>query len=93
MFICLSVCQVNGMGMEVCATLGMLTEDQAKQLKDAGLTAYNHNVSTAMDSLTIDRVEDTSSPHPRSYPPFGFFGFMSTVGYQQGVLPQGEEGT
>jgi len=38
---------VNGMGMEVCCTLGMLDTEQAKQLKDAGLTAYNHNLDTS----------------------------------------------
>jgi biotin synthase len=38
---------VNGMGLEVCCTLGMLTADQARQLKEAGLTAYNHNLDTS----------------------------------------------
>jgi biotin synthase len=38
---------VNEMGMEVCCTLGMLTEDQAKKLHDAGLHAYNHNLDTS----------------------------------------------
>ncbi len=38
---------VNEMGMEVCCTLGMLTEDQAQKLKDAGLYAYNHNLDTS----------------------------------------------
>lgn len=38
---------VNSMGMEVCCTLGMLTADQAKQLKEAGLSAYNHNLDTS----------------------------------------------
>lgn len=38
---------VNGMGMEVCCTLGMLTAEQATQLKQAGLTAYNHNLDTS----------------------------------------------
>lgn len=38
---------VNEMGMEVCCTLGMLTEDQAQRLKDAGLYAYNHNLDTS----------------------------------------------
>jgi biotin synthase len=38
---------VNGMGLEVCCTLGMLTAEQAKQLKEAGLTAYNHNLDTS----------------------------------------------
>jgi biotin synthase len=38
---------VSDMGMEACCTLGMLTEDQAKKLKEAGLTAYNHNLDTS----------------------------------------------
>lgn len=37
------------MGMEVCCTLGMLNETQAKQLKEAGLTAYNHNLDTSRE--------------------------------------------
>jgi biotin synthase len=40
---------VNEMGMEVCCTMGMLTESQAKKLYDAGLYAYNHNVDTSAD--------------------------------------------
>lgn len=38
---------VNSMGLEVCCTLGMLNAEQAKQLKEAGLTAYNHNLDTS----------------------------------------------
>lgn len=38
---------VSDMGMEACCTLGMLTEDQARKLKEAGLTAYNHNLDTS----------------------------------------------
>lgn len=38
---------VNAMGMEVCATLGMLSPEQAQKLKDAGLYAYNHNLDTS----------------------------------------------
>jgi len=38
---------VNSMGLEVCCTLGMLSEDQAMKLKDAGLYAYNHNLDTS----------------------------------------------
>lgn len=38
---------VNDMGMEVCCTMGMLSEEQAKKLYDAGLYAYNHNVDTS----------------------------------------------
>lgn len=34
-------------GLEVCCTLGMLTENQARRLKEAGLDAYNHNLDTS----------------------------------------------
>ncbi|KAM5355250.1 hypothetical protein ACJ41O_001896 [Fusarium nematophilum] len=40
---------VKGMGMEVCVTLGMIDAEQAKELKSAGLTAYNHNVDTSRE--------------------------------------------
>ncbi|KAM3114597.1 biotin synthase BioB [Phormidesmis sp. 146-33] len=39
--------QVAALEMEVCCTLGMLKPHQAKQLKEAGLTAYNHNLDTS----------------------------------------------
>lgn len=38
---------VRSLGMEACCTLGMLTQEQANQLADAGLTAYNHNLDTS----------------------------------------------
>lgn len=38
---------VNEMGMEVCCTMGMLSESQAQRLKEAGLYAYNHNIDTS----------------------------------------------
>lgn len=38
---------VNKLDMEVCCTLGMLTENQAQRLADAGLYAYNHNLDTS----------------------------------------------
>src|SRR3984885_4484440 len=38
---------VAALDMEVCCTLGMLTESQAQRLKDAGLSAYNHNLDTS----------------------------------------------
>lgn len=40
---------VKGLGMEACVTLGMLNEDQAVRLKEAGLDAYNHNLDTSRD--------------------------------------------
>ena len=38
---------VRALGMEACATLGMLDDEQTQALKDAGLTAYNHNLDTS----------------------------------------------
>jgi biotin synthase len=38
---------VRGLDMEACVTLGMLTDDQARRLAEAGLTAYNHNLDTS----------------------------------------------
>ena len=52
---------VNGMGMEVCCTLGMLTPEQAVKLKDAGLYAYNHNLDTSeehYDKIITTRTYD-----------------------------------
>jgi biotin synthase len=43
---------VNEMGMEVCCTLGMLTETQAQKLAEAGLYAYNHNLDTSSEYYT-----------------------------------------
>lgn len=40
---------VNQLGLEVCCTMGMLTEEQAEKLKEAGLYAYNHNLDTSED--------------------------------------------
>ncbi|HEX5353741.1 MAG TPA: biotin synthase BioB [Rhodanobacteraceae bacterium] len=41
--------EVKALGMETCATLGLLGEGHARQLKDAGLDYYNHNIDTAPD--------------------------------------------
>jgi biotin synthase len=53
---------VAELGMEVCCTLGMLSETQAQRLKDAGLTAYNHNLDTSPefyeDIITTRVYED-----------------------------------
>jgi biotin synthase len=40
---------VRGLGMEACITLGMLTDEQAQRLAEAGLTVYNHNVDTSRE--------------------------------------------
>jgi biotin synthase len=41
---------VKAMGMETCVTLGMLTQDQAFTLKEAGLDYYNHNLDTSKEN-------------------------------------------
>jgi biotin synthase len=38
---------VRSLGMEACVTLGMLNDEQARRLREAGLTAYNHNLDTS----------------------------------------------
>jgi biotin synthase len=52
---------VSSLGLEVCCTLGMLTSEQAVRLKEAGLTAYNHNLDTSPEfygSIITTRVYD-----------------------------------
>jgi biotin synthase len=52
---------VRELGMEACVTLGMLDEEQAQQLKAAGLTAYNHNLDTSREfygSVVTTRTYD-----------------------------------
>jgi biotin synthase len=53
---------VKQLGMEACCTLGMLTGDQARRLKEAGLDAYNHNLDTSRekygDIVTTREYED-----------------------------------
>jgi biotin synthase len=56
------VSSVSELGMEVCCTLGMLTESQAQRLKSAGCHAYNHNLDTSPeyygDIITTRVYED-----------------------------------
>jgi biotin synthase len=47
--ICEMVSEIKKMDMEVCTTLGMINEQQAMELKNAGLTAYNHNIDTSKE--------------------------------------------
>ena len=53
--------EVRALGMEACVTLGMLNQDQAQRLKEAGLTSYNHNIDTSpeyYDSVITTRTFD-----------------------------------
>ncbi len=54
---------VKAMGLETCATLGMLTPAQAKTLKSAGLDYYNHNLDTAPEDY--ERVVTTRTYQER----------------------------
>jgi biotin synthase len=52
---------VRELDMEACVTLGMLTDDQARRLKEAGLTSYNHNLDTSRrfyPQITTTRTYD-----------------------------------
>ena len=56
---------VRALGLEACVTLGMLNDSQAQRLKDAGLTAYNHNLDTSPEFypniISTRRYEDRLS--------------------------------
>jgi biotin synthase len=60
--VCDMVSAVKDLGMETCATLGMLTGEQAQRLQDAGLDFYNHNVDTSPEFygriITTRTMED-----------------------------------
>jgi biotin synthase len=52
---------VKALGMETCATLGMLKDGQAQQLREAGLDYYNHNLDTSPDyygEIVSTRTQD-----------------------------------
>lgn len=54
---------VKELGMEVCVTLGQLTDEAARQLKEAGVTAYNHNLDTSPEYY--DQIVTTHSFNDR----------------------------
>lgn len=79
---------VRAMGMETCMTLGMLSPQQAKQLKEAGLDYYNHNIDTSeekyADIITTRTFEDRLET----------IGFVQDAGINVcagGILGMGEE--
>ena len=70
--VCAMVEGVKALGLETCATLGMLTPTQAQRLQDAGLDYYNHNLDTSPEYLrrrssprAPTRTGSTRSAHVR----------------------------
>jgi biotin synthase len=61
--VCAMVEGVKALGLEACATLGMLTAPQASRLKDAGLDFYNHNLDTSPEFY--DRIVTTRTYQER----------------------------
>ena len=57
--------EVGALGLETCATLGMLTPDQAQELKEAGLDYYNHNVDSSEEYLPQDHLDANLPASPR----------------------------
>ena len=92
------VMAVKAMGLETCVTLGMLKEHQAKQLQEAGLDYYNHNLDTSPDFYgdiistrtyqdrldTLDRVRDAGIKVCCG----GIVGLGETVTQRAGLIAQ-----
>lgn len=92
------IAEVKALGLETCATLGMLKDGQAEQLREAGLDYYNHNLDTApeyygdvittrtyQDRLdTLDRVR-SAEIHVCSG---GIIGMGETRAQRAGLLAQ-----
>lgn len=92
------VTAVKAMGLETCVTLGMLKEHQAKQLQEAGLDYYNHNLDTSPDFYgdiistrtyqdrldTLDRVRDAGIKVCCG----GIVGLGETVNQRAGLIAQ-----
>ncbi|MFW2439554.1 MAG: biotin synthase BioB [Arenicellales bacterium] len=81
---------VKSLGLETCATLGMLTSEQAQQLKQAGLDYYNHNIDTSAEYY--DRVITTRTFQDR----LDTLSFVRDAGMKVccgGIVGMGEEQT
>ncbi len=63
--VCAMVEGVRALGLETCATLGMLTPPQAQRLKHSGLDYYNHNLDTSPEYLRRHHHDPHLSGAPR----------------------------
>lgn len=66
--------------MEVCTTLGMLSPEQAVRLKEAGLTAYNHNLDTSREFYPKVRsyIILPLCPYKNTHAVWGCIGYYDT---------------
>lgn len=78
---------VRALDMEACVTLGMLTDDQARRLKEAGLTAYNHNLDTSRRHYPNVITTRTYNDRLRTLEAVGKAGISVCCG---GILGMGE---
>ncbi len=92
------VTAVKAMGLETCVTLGMLKEHQAKQLQEAGLDYYNHNLDTSPDfygdiistRTYQDRLDTLDRVHAAGIKVCcgGIVGLGETVNQRAGLIAQ-----
>ncbi|KAH8145441.1 uncharacterized protein LAJ45_10563 [Morchella importuna] len=71
---------VRAMDMEVCVTLGMIDDEQAKELKEAGLTAYNHNIDTSREHYPKGTPLGDTKPLP-------FTSILKTISTARCIMP------
>jgi len=57
--------EVSALGLETCVTLGMVSGEQARELKEAGLDYYNHNLDTSEEYLARDHHHRAATGSPR----------------------------
>ena len=55
--------QVKSLGLETCMTLGMLEQEQADELAEAGLDYYNHNLDTSEKYLSLIHISEPTRPY------------------------------
>merc|ERR1719343_1112253 len=82
---------VKALDLEVCCTLGMLNHDQARQLKEAGLTAYNHNLDTSPEhypNVITTRTYQDRLDTLAAVRDAGFDIVQSQLGYKSRALSQ-----
>ncbi|MDF1699824.1 MAG: biotin synthase BioB [Planctomycetota bacterium] len=83
-----TVTKVKGLGLETCATLGMLDEDQARRLEAAGLDYYNHNLDTSPEHYDKIITTRTYADRLRTLQAVRDSGMKVCCG---GILGMGEE--